>query len=143
MNIYILPIILSANKDKNQTFLLTLKDKKYVTPIVQIQYPEFFHKEALQHVVNFFEAGQIQINDECKYNYLSLQEELSIKYVLKNFDFVTKEDFVVTYGGILLKYDCIEEYQWTPMTQKNQHKGFSPDMNFNFLLNNVIQKSII
>lgn len=143
MKIYILPIIFSADKEKKQTFLLTQKNEPYLTPLVEIKYPEFFQKEALQHIVNFFVADQIKINSECKYNYLSLQEEMSVYYVLKNFDFVNKEDLVVTYGGILLKYDCLEYYQWTPMTQKTQHKGFSPDTNFNFLLSSVIQKSII
>ena len=143
MKLYILPIIMSADKQNQSTFLLTQKNKKYVTPIVPIEYPEFFHKEALNHIVNFFETDQIRINNECKYNYLNIQEELSVKYVLKNFDFVNKEDIIITYGGILLKYQCLPEYQWTPMVDSSQHRGFSPDMDFNFLLNNVIQKSII
>lgn len=143
MNLYILPIIMSADKEKKTTFLLTQENKKYVTPIVKIEYPEFFHKEALQHIVHFFTDGQIKINAECKYNYLTIQDELSIKYVHKNFDFVKKEDLIITYGGILLQYECNQGYQWTPMINSTQHQGFSPDMNFNFLLNTVIQKSMI
>lgn len=143
MKIYILPIILSADKDKNSSFLLTQKNKSFLTPLIEVQYPEFFHKEILQHIVNFFELDQIKINSECKYNYMGIQEEMSVNYVLKNFDFVNKEDLIVTYCGILLKYDCLEEYQWTPMIHKSQHGGFSPDMNFNLLLSRVIQKSII
>lgn len=143
MKIYILPIILSADKDKNSSFLLTQKNKSFLTPLIEVQHPEFFHKEILQHIVNFFELDQIKINSECKYNYIGIQEELSVNYVLKNFDFVNKEDLIVTYGGILLKYDCLQDYQWTPMTPKSQHGGFSPDTNFNLLLSRVIQKSII
>lgn len=134
---------MSADKEKNQSFLLTEKNKKFVTPLVQIEYTEFFHKEAMQHIVNFFEPEEIKINEECKYNYMDVQEEMSVKYVLKNFDFVEKEDLIITYGGILLKYQCLDIYQWTPMTNKSQHRGFSPDMNLNFLLSKVIQKSII
>ena len=134
---------MSADKEKNQSFLLTEKNKKFVTPLVQIEYTEFFHKEAMQHIVNFFEPEEIKINEECKYNYMDVQEEMSVKYVLKNFDFVEKEDLIITYGGILLKYQCLDIYQWTPMTNKSQHRGFSPDMNLNFLLSKEIQKSII
>lgn len=143
MKLYILPIILTSDRDKGVSYLLTQKNKKFLTPLVDIHYPEFFHKEATQHIVNFFEPEQIKINEECKYNYLGIQEEMSLNYVKKNFPFVEKEDIIVTYGGILLKYETLEDFQWTPMTNKSQHGGFSPDLNFNLLLSRVIQKSII
>jgi hypothetical protein len=143
MKIYILPIIFSADQENKNTFLLTQKGHNFLTPLVEIENIKFFQKEILQHVVNFFEFDEIKINSECKYNYLSIQEELSVKYVMKNFDFVKEDDLIVTYGGILLKYNCLELYQWTPMLKKAQNNGFSPDINLNFLLNNVIQRSIV
>jgi len=143
MKAYILPIILSSDREKNLSYLLTQKNKKFLTPLVEIKYTDFFHKEAMQHISNFFEPEQIKINEECKYNYLGIQEEMSLNYVNKNFDFVDKKDIIVTYGGILLKYQTLDDYQWTPMTNNSQHGGFSPDMNFNLLLSRIIQKSII
>ena len=143
MNIYILPIILSADKEKNTTFILTQKGQKYKTPIFSLEYPEFFHREVLHRVCEFFLPEEIKVNNECKYNYLGIQDELSVKYVKKNFDFVTKEDLIITYGGILLKYETFEDYQWTPIVISTQHQGFSPDMNLNLLIHYVIQRSII
>jgi hypothetical protein len=134
---------MSADKEQNTSFILTQKGHKYKTPIIGLEYPEFFHRETLQHICRFFKPEEIKINNECKYNYLGIQDELSIKYVLKNFDFVSKEDLIITYGGILLKYETLEDYQWTPIVIKTQHQGFSPDMNLNLLINYVIQKSII
>lgn len=143
MKVYILPIIFSSNPKDKESFLLTLKGEKFIVPIVEIKYTEFFHKEALQHIVNFFESDSIKFSDACKYNFLSVQDELTCKYVHKNFDFVEKEDLIICYGGILLQYECLENFQWTKMVNSTQHEGFSPDMDFNILLNQVIQKSIV
>lgn len=143
MKVYILPIIFSAKVEENKSFLLTRKGEKFTLPIVEIKYTEFFHKEALQHIVNFFDKETIEFSDACKYNFLSVQDELTHQYANKTFDFIEKEDLIIAYGGVLVQYDCLENFQWTEMKNNVEYKGFSPDMDFNILLNQVIQKSII
>ena len=72
MKVYILPIIFSSNPKDKESFLLTLKGEKFTVPIVEIKYTEFFHKEALQHIVNFFESDSIKFSDACKSCWLTL-----------------------------------------------------------------------
>jgi hypothetical protein len=141
MKVYVLSVIFSADQVKKQPYLLTSTENEELLPLIEISHTEFFHRELFHQLKSMFTQDSIKAESDCSYNFLTLQDELSVEYVFNHYDFVSKEDLIVTYGGILLKYKCLDQFKWTEYKLNTQHKGYSSDMNLNLLLDYVIQRS--
>lgn len=143
MNVYVLPVVFSSDTQTNKSYLLTQENDEYLLPLFKVQYVEFFHQELLQQIKNLFVADTIKVNNECSYSFIDIQNALSVKYVAEHHENINKNDMIITYGGILLKYKCLPNYRWTEFKIHTQHQGFSPDKNLNLLLDYIIKRSVI
>jgi hypothetical protein len=121
--------------------LLTSSNNEELLPLIEISHSEHFYKEIFYQLKSIFVSDSIKIESDCSYNFLDIQQDMSVKYVLENYDFVTKDDLIVTYGGVLLKYKCLDSFKWTEYKLNTQHQGYGSDMNLNLLLDYVIQRS--
>jgi hypothetical protein len=142
MKAYILSVIFSADPVKKKPYLLTASHDELI-PLIQIENPKYLYKEIFYQLKAMFIQDSIKIESDCSYNFLSIQQEMSINYAKKHYDFITDDDLIITYGGMLLKYKCLDNFQWTEYSLKTQHNGFSSDINLNLLLDYVIQRSNI
>lgn len=144
MNAYMLSVALSGDHKKQQSYILTQKGSTFLLPLNKIEYPKFFHKEIQNIVMGFFKNQVIKLAEEVSFNYLSINHKHAIPFVKKYYDDFNEEtDLLIVYGGILLNYPTIENYQWTTYVTNTKYQGFSPDMDLNFLLDYVIKKSTL
>lgn len=143
MKIYVLSVMFSADQHQKKSFVLTSAEDQELLPIIEIVHPEFFYKTIFHQLKTIFVADSIKVNSECNYSFLSVQDELSVKYAIDHYDFISKDDLIITYGGIILKYRCLDEFAWTEYKINEQYKGYCSDMNLNLLLNNIVQKSVL
>ncbi len=140
MKAYILPIMFGVNSEQ-ELCLLSYKDNILMLPVRELEYPEFFQRETLTIVSNCFESGEFEIIEECNYNFLDIQNPLSVTYIERYFgDSISKEDFIFTYAGVLKYMKCISDLKWNPLNFKEQHSGFTKDKELNLLLAEIMQK---
>jgi len=142
MKVYALQAIFSAKKDK--PYVLTVNSKKTTLPIFLIEYTEFFHKEVIFKIKNLF-TDTITVDSECSFNFLDIQQELTLNYVRNNeyYNFINKEDLIITYGGILKYFNPTDDFEWSEYKFNEQFQGYSSDHNLNLLLNYIISRSRI
>lgn len=144
MKLYVLSVMFSADQKAQKPYLLTSSKHENILPLFEIKYPQFFQKEIFQHLKSIFTKDSIEVASECSYNFLDIQEQLSVQYVKDNYDFVKEDDLIVTYGGVILKYRCLEGFKWSEYSLKTQHdNGSSPDINLSLLLDYVIQRTAL
>lgn len=144
MKLYMLSIMFSADQQAKKPYLLTSSKDENILPLFEIKYPQFFQKEIFQCLKSIFVKDSIQFVSECSYNFLDIQEQLSVQYVKDNYDFIKEDDLIVTYGGVILKYRCLEGFKWSEYSLKTQHdNGSNPDMNLSLLLDYVIQRTTL
>ena len=92
-------------------------------------------------VSNCFESGEFEIIEECNYNFLDVQNPLSVTYIERYFgDSISKKDFIFTYAGVLKYMKCISDLKWNVLNVQEQHGGFTNDKELNLLLAEVMQK---
>lgn len=143
MKLYILSVMFSADPKQEKSFILTSANNDMILPLIEIENPEFFNNEILYKFKSLFIPDSIKASSDCSYSFLDIQNDMSVQYARENYNQVDKDDIIVTYGGILLKYKCQEDFQWAEYKMNPQHKGYSSDMNLNLLLNYVTQKMIL
>lgn len=144
MNAYMLSVALSGDHKKKQSYILTQKGSTFLLPFHKIEYPKFFHKEIQNIVINFFQNQTVKLAEEVSFNYLSINHRNAIPFVKKYYDDFNEEtDLIIIYGGILLNYPTVEDYQWTTYVTNTKYQGFSPDADLNLLLDYVIKKSTL
>jgi len=143
MKVYILSVIFCVDQIKKIPYLLTSSNDDQLLPILEIKYPQYFYKEIFHQLKNIFTVDSIKVESDCNYNFLEVQQEMSVQYAKEHYDFIKDDDLIITYGGILLKYECLEGFKWTEYIAKQQHNGYSSDMNLNLLLDNIIQRSSV
>ena len=143
MKIHVLSVIFSSDPNQRKSYLLTPLDKPDLLPIITIENAEHFHKEIFHKIKSIFVQDSIKMEADCNYNFLDVQNELATQYCLENYDFVNKEDLIVTYGGVLLKYVCTENFNWSEYKVNTQHNGYSSDMTLNLLLDYVIKRTYL
>lgn len=140
MKAYILPIMFAVNSEQ-ELCLLSSKDNALILPVRELEYPEFFQRETLTIVSNCFESGEFEIIEECNYNFLDVQNPLSVTYIERYFgDSISKEDFIFTYAGVLKYMKCISDLKWNVLNVQEQHGGFTKDKELNLLLAEIMQK---
>lgn len=140
MKAYILPIMFAVSSEQ-ELCLLSSKDDIITLPVKELQYPEFFQRETLTTVSNCFESEEFEIIEECNYNFLDIQNPLSVIYIERYFgDSISKKDFIFTYAGVLKYMKCIPEFKWNILDVQQQHGGFTKDKELNLLLAEIMQK---
>lgn len=143
MKTYILSVIFSADPIKNKPYLLTSNDDHELIPLLEIEHPKYLYKEIFHQLKSMFSKDSIKIESDCSYNFLDIQQDMSVKYAKEHYSFIEDDDLIITYGGMLLKYKCLDNFKWVEYNLKTQYGGFSPDINLNLLLDYVIQRSKI
>lgn len=140
MKIYVLSAIFSADPSQNKPYLLISNNDNELLPIIEIESAQYFHKEIFHKIKSIFTLDTIKVESDCSYNFLDIQNELSVQYALDHYKFVTEEDLIITYGGVLIKYPCLENFNWTEYKLNDQYNGYSPNTNLNLLLDYIIQR---
>lgn len=142
-NIYALYVIITSD-NTGSTFCLSLDKTELKLPFEKIENIKYLHEEARYRLVKYFDNDSIKFNEECTADYLAIQNILSINYMAENLsDFSKDDDLVITYGGILLKNNTIDNIYWNQLQYDTAIKGYSSNSNLNLLIDNVIHKTLI
>lgn len=140
-NIYALYCILTSD-NTGSSYILSNNKAEISLPIALIQNPKYLHEEARYYLRKCFNDENIQFNEECNADYLTLQNTFCIDYVSEHIK-ITDQDLVITYGGILLKNNLSDNYYWKRLQYDTEIKGFTSDKNLNLIIDNVIHKTLI
>ena len=129
---------------ENKPYLLTVKDKKYLLPVIQIEHSKYFHKEIFSKIKTLFLDDEIRVNEDCSYNFIDIQQQLSLDYIFNNkeyYGFIEEDDLIITYGGIIQYFNVSDQFDWSEYVFNDKFGGYSADNNLNLMLDNIITRT--
>jgi len=141
-NVYV--VFIGLTNDNNNSYCLSLSPKQLDLPVITIQHIDHLHNEIRYYIKQSFDQSSFKFTEECDFNIISLQNELTIEYLktkIENYD--NQSNLVILCGGILLKNKTKNTHHWHKLIYDADHSGFTNNTNLNLLIDHVINKTII
>ena len=139
-NVYALCVILTY--ENNSGYILSIDPNEIKLPIIQIENINYLHDEIRYKTRKFFSPSSFEFNEECDYNFLSVQNSLSINYLQSIDDSYYNDSLILTLGGILEKNSTENNMFWSKLVYDTDLQGFTNNKNLNLLIDNVINKTL-
>lgn len=137
--IYCLNVILTSNKD--QLNIVSTDPEEAKPPVHDIMHSRFLHQESRYIIRNFFEEHNPLFADNFDYNFLSIQDEDSIKYVMEHSNFDRDNDILITYGGFSMMNKLKDKLNWVALSSNQNNRIYCSNDQLNSIIDNVIHKS--